>query len=96
MLCEKEPLFLNGLVTGVVIAIKGTPLPGGEFEMEEICYPDLAPQSNIPMQIQKKVEQQVNRTQSTRESVGLNAWTFTVILGCLTVEWLLRKRWALM
>ncbi len=44
MLCEKEPLFLNGLVTGVVVAIKGTPLRGGEFEMEEICYPDLAPQ----------------------------------------------------
>jgi hypothetical protein len=52
--------------------------------------------ADLVAQIQKKVEQQVSRTQNTRQSVGLNAWTFAIILSCLTVEWLLRKRWALM
>jgi hypothetical protein len=64
---------------------------GLAFKVEE------CPQAaDLVAQIQKKVEQQVSRSQNTRQSVGLNAWTFTVILGCLTVEWLLRKRWALM
>ena len=64
---------------------------GLAFKVEE------CPQAaDLVAQIKKKVEQQVKRTQNARQPVGLNAWTFTVILGCLTVEWLLRKRWALM
>jgi uncharacterized membrane protein len=64
---------------------------GLAFKVEE------CPQAaDLVARIQKKVEQQVGRTQNTRQSVGLNAWTFTLILGCLTIEWLLRKRWALM
>jgi DNA polymerase delta subunit 2 len=53
ILREKEPLFLNTLVTGVVLAIKGVALPGGEFEIEEVCYPDLGTQAPVTLKADK-------------------------------------------
>jgi hypothetical protein len=39
--------------------------------------------------------QQARRAQQVRQVIGLNAGTLGLILACLTGEWLLRKRWAL-
>lgn len=50
---------------------------------------------DLVAQIRKKVEQQVSRPHDTPRRVGLNAWTFTLLLGCLSAEWFLRKRWGL-
>jgi len=63
---------------------------GVAFKAEE------CPQAaDLVAQIRNKVEQQARRTQATPRRVGLNAWTFTLLLSCLTTEWFLRKRWAL-
>jgi len=51
--------------------------------------------ADLVAQIRKKVQQQVSRIQDTPRRVGLNPWTFTLLLSCLTTEWFLRKRWAL-
>ncbi|HSU52685.1 MAG TPA: hypothetical protein VLT36_01350, partial [Candidatus Dormibacteraeota bacterium] len=51
--------------------------------------------ADLVAQIRKKVEQQARRSQDTPRRVGLNAWTFTLVLSCLSTEWFLRKRWAL-
>jgi uncharacterized membrane protein len=45
-------------------------------------------------QIRTKVEQ-LCVSQKTPQQVGVNAWTLTMVLSCLTTEWLLRKRWLL-
>lgn len=46
-LTEKEPHFVNSLVTGIVAAVKGIPNNLGEFEIQEVCFPDLAPQHSL-------------------------------------------------
>jgi metal-sulfur cluster biosynthetic enzyme len=45
-------------------------------------------------QIRTKVEQ-LRVSQKTPQQVGVNAWTLSMVLSCLTAEWLLRKRWLL-
>jgi len=50
--------------------------------------------SDLVAQIKGKV-QQVRQRQETRQLVGLNGWTLSVLLASLTGEWCLRKRWLL-
>jgi uncharacterized membrane protein len=40
-------------------------------------------------------ERESRRKQPQRLPAGINAWTFLALLGCLSAEWLLRKRWGL-
>jgi uncharacterized membrane protein len=62
---------------------------GLAFKVEE------CPQAtDLVARIKAKVEQ-VRRTQQVRQRIGFNAGTLSLILACLSGEWLLRKRWAL-
>jgi hypothetical protein len=45
-------------------------------------------------QIREKIEQ-VRKGQDTHHPIGINGWIFALILGCLSAEWLLRKKWGL-
>ena len=45
-------------------------------------------------QIKAKIEQ-VRHGKPMRRPVGVNGWLLTLVLGCLSSEWLLRKRWGL-
>lgn len=45
-------------------------------------------------QIKAKIEE-VRRGKQMRRPAGVNAWSMTLVLGCLGGEWLLRKRWGL-
>src|SRR5258705_1544452 len=42
--------------------------------------------------IKKKVQEAQHTVQ---KPVGMNGWTLALLVGCLSVEWLLRKRWNL-
>jgi hypothetical protein len=44
--------------------------------------------------IRKKVEE-AQRTRAVQKPFGMNGWTLGLLLGCLSAEWLLRKRWGL-
>lgn len=44
--------------------------------------------------IRKKVED-AQRSRAVQKPFGLNGWTLAALLGCLSAEWLLRKRWGL-
>lgn len=50
--------------------------------------------ADLVAQINAKVEQ-VRQTRQTVRTAGLNGWTLSLILGCLSLEWVLRKRWEL-
>lgn len=38
---------LNSVITGLVVAVKGRSTKGGEFEVQQICFPGLPPQPSI-------------------------------------------------
>jgi uncharacterized membrane protein len=44
--------------------------------------------------IKKKVEE-AQRSRAVQKPFGMNGWTLAALLGCLSAEWLLRKRWGL-
>ncbi|HMJ65894.1 MAG TPA: hypothetical protein VK615_11140, partial [Candidatus Binatia bacterium] len=44
--------------------------------------------------IKKKV-QEAQRNREIQKPFGMNGWTLGLLLGCLSAEWLLRKRWGL-
>ena len=46
-------------------------------------------------QIKTKIDQ-VRRGRQMRRPVGVNPFTFTLLLGCLAGEWVLRKKWRLL
>jgi DNA polymerase delta subunit 2 len=49
LLCAgKDEFKPSHFITGVVTAVKGKALPGGEFEVEDICFSGLAPQPKFP------------------------------------------------
>jgi uncharacterized membrane protein len=50
--------------------------------------------ADLVTQIKAKIEQ-VRHGKQTRRPVGVNGWLLTLVLGCLSGEWLLRKRWGL-
>jgi hypothetical protein len=50
--------------------------------------------TDLVVQIKNKV-QQVRQTEQVAKPAGLNWWTLGLVLGCLSGEWLLRKRWEL-
>lgn len=45
-----DRLKLEKLVTGVIIGALGMETPDGKFEVADICYAGLAPQSNATIQ----------------------------------------------
>ena len=45
---DPESSPVDDLVTGVVVGLKGHKVGKGEFEVEDICYPDLLPQEAWP------------------------------------------------
>lgn len=45
---DPESCPANNLVTGVVVGLKGHKVGKGEFEVEDICYPDLLPSGTCP------------------------------------------------
>lgn len=49
---------------------------------------------DLVAQIKDKVEE-VRRGQQTRRIIGVNGWVLALVLGCLSCEWILRKRWNL-
>ena len=49
---------------------------------------------DLVSQIKARIEQ-VRGGKQTRRPLGVNAWVFSLVLGCLVAEWLLRKRWQL-
>jgi uncharacterized membrane protein len=50
--------------------------------------------ADLVEQIKHKVEA-VRRGQQTRRPIGINGWNLALVLGCLSMEYLLRKRWGL-
>lgn len=44
MLVGEGKFSLNTVVTGMVVAVKGTSLKGGEFDVEDISYCDIPAQ----------------------------------------------------
>jgi hypothetical protein len=50
--------------------------------------------ADLVSQIKAKIEQ-VRSGKQTRRPIGVNAWMFALVMGCLVTEWLLRKRWQL-
>jgi uncharacterized membrane protein len=50
--------------------------------------------ADLVAQIKAKIEQ-VRRGKQTRRPFGVNGWTLALVVGSLTGEWLLRKRWNL-
>jgi hypothetical protein len=44
---DKSPA--NELVTGVVVGLRGHKVAKGEFQVEDICYPELSPQGAWPV-----------------------------------------------
>jgi len=63
---------------------------GLAFKVEE-C-PDA---KDLVAQIREKIEQ-VRHGLDTRHPVGVSAWSLALVLGCLSAEWLLRKKWGLL
>ena len=51
--------------------------------------------ADLVARIKAKVEQ-VRQTQEVTRTAGLNWWTLSVILGGLSGEWILRKKWGLL
>ncbi len=49
---------------------------------------------DLVSQIRSKIEQ-VRHGKQMRHPVGVNGWVLTLVLGCLAVEWSLRKKWGL-
>ncbi|MCI0748201.1 MAG: VWA domain-containing protein [Verrucomicrobia subdivision 3 bacterium] len=49
---------------------------------------------DIVAAIRQKVEQ-AQRSRQIQKPFGVNGWTLSLVLGCLSAEWLLRKRWGL-
>jgi uncharacterized membrane protein len=49
---------------------------------------------DLVAQIREKIEQ-VRHGLDTRHPVGIGAWSLALVLGCLSAEWLLRKKWGL-
>jgi hypothetical protein len=47
--------------------------------------------AGLANQIKAKIEQ-VRHAKQLRRPLGLNGWTLALVLGCLSAEWLLRKR----
>ena len=50
--------------------------------------------TDLSEQIARKVEQARN-ARKMRAPIGVNGWTLAFALGCLSLEWVLRKRWDL-
>ena len=50
--------------------------------------------ADLVAQIKAKIEQ-VRHGKQTRRPPGINGWMLALVVGCLSGEWLLRKRWAL-
>ena len=48
--------------------------------------------AGLVAQIKAKIEQ-VRRGKQIRRPLGVNGWVLTLVVGCLSGEWLLRKRW---
>lgn len=44
-------LPVHELVTGVVMAVKGMPEPGGDFQVNDVCYLGLPPQVPLPVPV---------------------------------------------
>jgi uncharacterized membrane protein len=62
---------------------------GLAFKVEDCPSP-----TDLVTQIKAKV-QEVKRAQQIRQITGLNWMTLSLVLACLSGEWLLRKRWTL-
>jgi uncharacterized membrane protein len=50
--------------------------------------------ADLVAQIKAKIEQ-VRHGKPMRQPIGVNGWLMTLVLACLSSEWLLRKRWGL-
>jgi uncharacterized membrane protein len=50
--------------------------------------------ADLVAQIKAKIEQ-VRHGKQMRRPLGVNGWVLALVVGCLSGEWLLRKRWAL-
>ena len=49
---------------------------------------------DLVTQIKAKIEQ-VRRGKPMRRPIGANVWILSLVLGCLSGEWILRKRWGM-
>ncbi len=50
--------------------------------------------SDLVAEIKGKVEE-VRRGKQMRRTLGVNGWVLALVLGCLSSEWVLRKKWGL-
>jgi len=55
---------------------------------------DCSDAGGLVAQIKAKIEE-VRQGKQIRRSAGVNGGTLTLVIGCLAVEWILRKRWGL-
>jgi uncharacterized cupredoxin-like copper-binding protein len=65
-------------------------LSGGEA----ICVEDHQHADQLVKQIKAGVEQPRNR-RSVPRPLGINGWVLAMLLGCLCLEWLVRRSWGL-
>ena len=49
---------------------------------------------DLVSQIKQKIEQ-VRHAKPMRRPIGANVWMLSVVVGCLSGEWILRKRWGM-
>ena len=49
---------------------------------------------DLVAQIKTKIEQ-IRQGKQTRRPVGVNGWMLTLVVGCLSAEWLLRRKWGI-